>query len=291
MQSRSKTCDQAETRNALFMTSAFWWLVLMYSMRISSTEKASQVLATLMRWNLAKCLGLGLKPLAIIASTAWLSSYTLSTEVEAILLWQTARKEMASPNSAALRATNSAPVVDLETALWDLDPQRMTANESGPWRAKIEPLVDFISGDKPKSPSTSVKIKPEPQLSWRVIDTHDMSIINGGSDVANETSCSLIVSGTPSCDMTCKCVDCNHEIWATDPTKPHQFHDKFCGWRGKLSYTFIVGLNKGIAITMRSAKVLDLLAGELFIKLNTLPCKVCSEGQDPLILRNMIPTK
>ena len=45
---------------------------------------------------------------------------------------------------------------------------------------------------------------------------------------------SYIIIGTPSCDMTCKCVDCNHEIWATDPTKPHQFHDKFCGWRGKL---------------------------------------------------------
>ena len=82
--------------------------------------------------------------------------------------------------------------------------------------------------------------------------------------------------------MTCKCVNCNHDIWATDPTKTHQFHDKFCGWRGKLSYTFIVGLNEGTTIAVRSAKVLDLLVGELFIKLNALLCKICSsEGQDP----------
>ena len=43
---------------------------------------------------------------------------------------------------------------------------------------------------------------------------------------------------------------------------------------------------------MRSAKVLDLLAGDLFIKLNALLCKVCRvKGKTPLILRNMIPTK
>ena len=40
--------------------------------------------------------------------------YSLSTQIEAII---TARSEMASPNSAVLRAVNSASVVDLETAL------------------------------------------------------------------------------------------------------------------------------------------------------------------------------
>ena len=59
-----------------------------------------------------------------------------------------------------------------------------------------------------------------------------------------------------------------------------------------LSYTFSVGLNKGTTIAVRSAKVLDLLAGELFIKLNALLRKVCRvKGKTPLILRNVIPTK
>ena len=53
-----------------------------------------------------------------------------------------------------LKATNSASVVDLKTALWVFDSQRITANEPGPSRAMIKPLVDFMSGDKPKSHST-----------------------------------------------------------------------------------------------------------------------------------------
>ena len=102
---------------------------------------------------------------------------------------------------------------------------------------------------------------------------------------ANETH---IITDIPSRKMTRKRVNCNHDFWATDPTKTHQFHDKFCGWRG----TFIVGLNKGTTIAMRGAKVLDLLAGELFIKLNALLCKICKvKGKTPLTLRNMIPTK
>jgi len=64
---------------------------------------------------------------------------------------------MASPNNAVLKATNSAYVVGLETALWVFDPHRMIANESGPSgpsRAIMKPLVDLISGDDPKSLST-----------------------------------------------------------------------------------------------------------------------------------------
>ena len=248
MQSRSKTCDQTDTGNAFFMTSAFWWLVLMYSMRISSTEKASQVLATLMRWNLAKCLSLGLKPFASIAGTAWLSSYTVSTKVEAITLTNRQKRNGIPKQRSAQghklglrRRTWNRPLSfwspkDDSERIWTLKSKnRATSRLHIGWWTKI-----------------TVNKKRQPQLSWRVTDTHHISIINGGSDVANETSCSLIIIGTPSCDMTCKCVDCNHDIWATDPTKPHQFHDKFCGWRGKLSHTFIVGLNKGTTDHHRS---------------------------------------
>ena len=58
-----------------------------------------------------------------------------------------------------------------------------------------------------------------------------------------------------------------------------------------MTYTFTVGLNKGTAIAVRSAKVLDLLAEELFIKLNALLRKICRvKDKTPLILENMIPT-
>jgi hypothetical protein len=44
-----------------------------------------------------------------------------------------------------LKATNSASVVDLKTALWVFDSQRIKANETGTSRAMTKPLLDFMS--------------------------------------------------------------------------------------------------------------------------------------------------
>ena len=91
-----------------------------------------------------------------------------------------------------------------------------------------------------------------------------------------------VIIGTPSSDISSKCVNSNHDVRATDSTKPRKLHHKLCrrGW--KLSNALIVCLDQGTTVAVRSTKVLDLLAGQLLIEFDTLLCKITGD---------MIPTK
>ena len=193
-----------DTGNAVFMTSAFWWLVWMYWMRMSSTEKTSQVLASFV----VKCYEDNQAVLAIIAKgySPKLKHFAKfhRINVASITRWHTARSEIASPNSEVRKATNSVFVVDLETALFVSDPHRIIAKASWPSRA-------IKSDDKTTSrlqarwrSNVAADLERQPQLSWRVIGPHDMSVINVNSDVANQTGSTLVIIGPPSNDVSSK---------------------------------------------------------------------------------------